>query len=68
MVAMTPCSVMEISRNEDTVTRQVFCAPSLARVADDRGVKKVLRYYGANCRVFFLPRLSVAAESTVSVR
>jgi hypothetical protein len=72
---------MEISRNEDTVTlparvgdagraggvKQVFCTPSLAKVADDRGVRKVSRYYGAYFKVLFISPRS-GAESTVSVR
>ena len=45
--------------------KQVFCTPSVAKVADDRGAKKVVRYYGTNFGVSF--DVVLAAESAASV-
>jgi hypothetical protein len=71
---------MEISRNEGTVTplaragvagkggrvKQVFCTPSVAKVAGGRGAKKVVRYYDTSLGVSLVV-VSVAAESLASV-
>ena len=58
---------MAVSAEAGRAKQVVFCAPSLGRLADDRGVKEAFRYYGTNFRISLVPTLPMATRPTSSV-